>query len=129
MIMPDWPWPTDSREDRARRVALSYRQLVEMAIAGRIPCLPDALAKLDERWCSLSQGWVKPTHAPLDPESWLTPKEIADLLHIDTHDLRNWHARGHVRRRETQGFPPRYSVEDVIKYGARIRRSTTKGQQ
>jgi len=68
----------------------------------------------------LSQGWVRPTHAPLDPDEWLTPADLAELLHIEPRALRDWHRRGHVRRIESPlGF--RYSVGDVIRYYAKIR--------
>jgi hypothetical protein len=117
-----WPWPTDSREDRVRRVALAYRQLIDLVLAGRIDDLLDARDKLDERWSELGQGWVRPTYAPLDPEAWLTPAELAELLYIDPHALRNWHRRGHIRRIQN-GDSFTYNVGDVMSYyAARHRR-------
>jgi hypothetical protein len=117
----DDPWPTDSREDRARRVALSYRQLAELIIAGRLPDPDAALRRLDEKWQELAQGWVVPTMAPLDPEAWLAPAELAELLYIEARALRDWHRLGHVRRMRHQGesAPWRYNVGDVIRYYAR----------
>jgi hypothetical protein len=100
-------------------VALSYRQLVELVAAGRIDSVADALAKLDAHWCELEQGWIRPTLAPLDPDAWMPPRELAELLHIAAHDFRNWYARGHIRR-SAQG---EYNVGDVIRYYSRIRYS------
>jgi hypothetical protein len=120
--MQRWPWPTDSREDRARRVALSYRQLVELIISGQLADPGAALRRLDEKWQELAQGWVVPTAAPLDPEAWLSPGELAELFHVDAHSFRNWHQRGHIRRmrRVSPGNCDWiYNVGDVISYYAR----------
>lgn len=114
-----WPWPNDSREDRARRVALSYRQLVELIAAGRIEDAGESLTRLDAKWSELGQGWVRPTHAPLDTDAWLAPAELAELLHIDARNICHWARRGHIR----PAIDGRYNVGDVIRYGARMRRS------
>jgi hypothetical protein len=115
-----WPWPTDTREDRARRVALSYRQLAELIIAGRLPDPVASLRRLDDKWQELSQGWVVPTMAPLDPDAWLPPADLAELMFIEARALKDWHRRGHVRRiRSATGWL--YSVGDVIRYYAQGR--------
>jgi hypothetical protein len=117
--MAKWPWPTDSREDRARRVALAYRQLAELMIAGQLPDPVASLRRLDDKWIELGQGWVVPTHAPLDPDAWLSPSELAELLHLEARALQDWHRRGHIRRIKRHGSPAVYSVGDVIKYYAK----------
>lgn len=103
-----WPWPRDSREDRAKRVALSYRHLVASVA-------PDALQALDDRWCELGAGWVRPTMAPLDLDDWLTAAEMADLFHQEPKTVYAWGRRGNVRV-QLSGGVRRYNVGDVVAY-------------
>lgn len=115
--MTKWPWHADTREDRARRVALSYRRLIELALNGQIDDPTTALNSLDAKWQELGQGWVKPSDTPLDMDGWLTPAELADLFHIDPHSFRNWAKRGRIRVMVVHGVR-RYCVGDVVSYYA-----------
>lgn len=112
-----WPWPGDSREDRAKRVALSYRRLALAIAAGDVADPTAALADLDARWDERGAGWVAPTRAPLDLDAWLTAGEVARLLCIDPQRLRDWARRGHIRTMQAQlAGPRRYCVGDVVSY-------------
>jgi hypothetical protein len=112
-----WPWPGDSREDRAKRVALAYRhRLAELD--------PSAAAELDEQWAELGAGWVAPAPAPLDLDAWHSAGEMAELLHIDPQYLRDWARRKHIRVIQDTRKRRLYCVGDVVAYmrKARLRR-------
>lgn len=113
-----WPWPRDSREDRAKRVALSYRHLVETIASGELSddiAINTALRTLDDRWCDLGAGWVRPTLAPLDLDAWLTAAQMAKLFHQDPHTIYDWGRLGRLRV-SIQGGVRRYNVGDVVAY-------------
>jgi excisionase family DNA binding protein len=122
MTSSTWPWPADSREDRARRIALSYRRLIELALTGDIDNPATALADLDTKWQELGQTWITPTQQPLRLDDWLTPAELAELLGIDARSFRDWARRGHIRAITTAGTR-RYCVGDIVTYGAKRRRA------
>lgn len=124
--MPSWPWPGDTREDRARRVALSYRRLMEMALQGQIEDLAKAFEALDSKWIELGQHWVKPGDVPLDLDDWLAPADLVELFGVDAHDLRNWAQRGHIRSIRLSSRRSLYCVGDVVAY-ARKRRQQRIG--
>lgn len=121
IVPKQWPWP-DNQVDRARRIALSYRQLIEMALDGKIDDPRAALDLVDAKWDNLGESWVTPTQPPIDPDAWLTPAEIADQLHITARSLRDMHRAGHVNRIECNGRQYRYLVGDVIRYEDNRRR-------
>jgi hypothetical protein len=110
-----WPWPRDSREDRAKRVALSYRHLVQSIARGERNDVAEALAALDDRWCQLGAGWVRPTLAPLRLDDWLTGAEMAELFSQEARTIRDWGRRGNIRC-QTMGGVRRYNVGDVVAY-------------
>ncbi len=116
--MNTWPWPNDSREDRARRVAISYRRLIELVLAGETYDLATALEQLDVRWQELGQGWLKPADTPLLEDDWLTPRELAELLHIDSRSISHWARRGHIRAVDRNGTRL-YRVGDIVAYSTR----------
>lgn len=113
-----WPWPRDSREDRAKRVALSYRHLIETIASGGLHddiAIEAALATLDGRWCELGAGWVRPTMAPLDLDDWLTAAEMAELFHQEAKTIYDWGRRGNIRVHGVHGVR-RYNVGDIVSY-------------
>jgi hypothetical protein len=103
-----WPWPGDSREDQAKRVALSYRARLLMAD-------PVATADLDGHWTEHGAHWVQPASAPLDLDEWLSPAEMADTLHIEPRCLRDWARRNKIRVLDDRGVR-KYCVGDVVEY-------------
>lgn len=112
---PTWPWPRDSREDRAKRIALSYRHLVEAIVRTEVDDVGGALACLDDRWCELGAGWVRPSTLPLRLDDWLTSSEMAELFHQAPATVREWGRRGNVRVEMIDGAR-RYNVGDVVAY-------------
>lgn len=109
-MTPTWPWPRDSREDRAKRVALSYRHLAETH-----PDLAAALNALDDRWTEYGAGWVRPTPTPLRLDDWLTATDMANLFHQAPATVREWGRRGNIRTHTADGAR-RYNVGDVVAY-------------
>ena len=115
MPIPAWPWPSDSREDRARRVALSYRRLMELALDGQIDDPATAFDALDAKWQELGQHWVKPVEEPLNLDDWLSPTRLAVLFSLDARVFRDWARRGQIRVLDIDG-QRRYNVGDVVAY-------------
>lgn len=125
-----WRWRGDSREEKFKRVALSYRTLVEDIIAGRVPDPARALADRDRHWQDYGQLWVVPSPAPVDQEAWLTAADLvihlAHLVTLNEQQVRQWAYR---RRKGGDGVDevpgsdgkPRYNVGDVLAYLARQR--------
>lgn len=106
-----WPWPNDTREDRAKRIALSYRALIVNLFGGEHP----ELQALDERWVKHGAGWVRPSLQPLRLDDWLTAGEMADLFSNDPRVYRDWARRGWIRVM-VDGNKRRYCVADVVEY-------------
>lgn len=113
--MAKWPWPRDSREDRAKRVALSYRHLIEAIVLGDVADPEAALLALDARWTELGAAWVRPTLAPLNLDDWLTGAQMAELFGQEPMTVYAWGRRGNVRVRVISGLR-RYNVGDVVAY-------------
>jgi hypothetical protein len=118
--MPSWPWPRDSREDRAKRVALSYRHALQQ-LAAEDPAVAANLAAIDQRWADLGAGWVRPTPVPLDLTEWLTAADMAELFHQAPKTVYAWGRRGRIRVSLRDDGTRRYNVGDVVEY-QRIRR-------
>jgi hypothetical protein len=118
-----WPWPGDSREDRAKRVALSYRDVLHHIARGHLdeyglPYDPAGeLHRLDQHWADLGIYWHLPRPAMLiDPDEWMGAPDLA--FHIDRtpRDIYNWARRGHIVQRVGPDGAPEYSVASVIAY-------------
>jgi hypothetical protein len=122
----EWPWPGDSREDRARRVAISYREFIYLVFTGVITADPlSSLRDLDDRWMGLGQTWIKPSESPLRLDDWLTAESMGDLLSIPAKWVYNWGMRGQIRVSRLDGRNV-YNVGDVVEY-ERSRRVKRKG--
>lgn len=116
-----WPWPRDSREDRAKRVALSYRHLIEDIARGAVADPGAALETLDNRWCDLGAGWVRPTLVPLNTDDWLTEAEAAELFHQAPKTVYAWGRRGQIRVGHAADGARIYNVGDIVSYQSRRR--------
>lgn len=109
----------DTREDRAKRVALSYRRrLAEID--------PGSVAQLDAHWREHGAGWVEPAQTPLRLDDWHAAGEMSELLHINARALRDWARRHPYQFRLMHDARGRrlYCVGDVVEYmrKARLRR-------
>jgi hypothetical protein len=106
-----WPWPNDTREQRARRVALAYRAELERTA-------PERAKRLDATWTERGQGWIAPTYTPLRLDDWLTPDELADMFHVPPCSFKDWHRRGHIRVMKMANNKRLYNVGDIVNYSA-----------
>lgn len=112
--MTQWPWPQDNREDRARRIALSYRKL----------CADNGIntQTLDQHWETLGQTWLTPTELP-NLDAWITETEAAQLFSQPTKSIYDWGRRGHIRVLHTPEGR-RVNIADILDYSKRRRKRT-----
>ncbi len=118
---PSWPWPGDSREDRAKRVALSYRSLIFEITQGRCNDPAGALHRLDAHWAGLGIHWTTPSPYPLEPDDWLSAPDLAHAIDRTRRDIYNWARLGHIDQRCGPDGAPEYSVASVIAYLQKLR--------
>ena len=117
-----WPWPGDSREDKARRVAGSYRDLIQRIAMGQCDDPAGDLHRLDETWTARGITWIRPNRTtPLDPDQWLTAPELAEIIGRPRKDIYNWARLGHIEQRCGPDGTPEYLTGSVIQYHARLR--------
>lgn len=119
-----WPWPEDTREDKAKRVAISYRGLVQRIAQGGCEDPAGDLHRLDQHWIDLDQHWQMPTHIDLfiDAEDeWWPARELAHALHRSRKDIYNWARLGHIEQRTGPDGTPEYSVASVTAYNDKLK--------
>lgn len=106
----------DTPLDRARTVALSYREALRMHV-------PALCTRIDEHMVSLGQTWVLPKVAQYEFDELLTTRQAADYCGIEPGTLQVWKARGLVVTETVDGR--RYRVGDLLEYqaGRRARRA------
>lgn len=117
-----WPYPGDSREEKARRVAQSYRQLVIEIAQNRCDDPAGALYRLDHCWADLGIYWPVPSDVPLDPDDWMSAPDLAHAINRDRRDIYNWARLGRIEQRAGADGTPEYSVESVFRYSSELRR-------
>lgn len=121
-----WDWPGDDREDRAKRVALAYRQLLLQVAYGEVCDATAALAACDEYWLDRGQHWVSPAIDPYDPDDWITANDAAHYTGYEPTTIRKW---AELKRKGNDGITekigpdgrPRYNIGDIRLYDARRR--------
>jgi len=115
----EWPFPGDSPEARARRVALAYRTALELVA-------PHVTAELDERIVQWGQSWIVPRLHIHDPSEWLHVGAAAELLCITPAAVGALRRRGRLpARKDTRGIW-QYRTRDITRLSAEPRR---RGQQ
>lgn len=126
-----WPWPEDTTEDKIKRVALSYRGLVQSIAQGRCDDPAGDLHRLDQHWRELGIHWHMPSTVPFDPDDWMNAADIvvcfAHLHTLTEGQVRNW---AYMKRRGGDGITeqagpdgrPLYNTGDVMAYLVRQRR-------
>lgn len=119
-----WKYSGDSREDRAKRVAESYRALALRIAHENVENPGYEVYRLDQAWMDNGCNWIVPTHAPLDLEGWLSAKDLAHMIGRAQRDIYDWHRRGHLEQRIEADGSPVYSVASAVAYNkqARLRR-------
>lgn len=116
--------PGDSREDIAKRVALSAIGLIEGVIDGELDRSAAAVA-LDQwhaAWRAEGVKWTTPDRQPLSLDDWLTAADMAELVEVSPATIRQWRHRGHITARwDGDRKCATYSVGEVLGYQRRQR--------
>lgn len=86
-----WPHPADTPLQRARRIALAYRQHLKAAN-------PDLCAALDDMAVAFGETWAAETVVTTPTDALLTTAEAADLAGVDQETISQWRKRGYVSR-------------------------------
>jgi hypothetical protein len=103
-----WPWPDDDRFERRSRVAHMYRDRLADENAA-------ACAELDEVMVAFGQNWIVDHHA-VDPDSYLTPDEVASWADVSRKTVDKWVERGHLERRVNADRQTVFLLADLIDY-------------
>lgn len=128
--MRPWPFPADlTREDRAKRVAKSYRGLVFRIAQGQCADPAGDLHRLDQEFIDLGINWlVLERNDQLDPEEWMRAPDLAAAIDRSRKDIYNWARLGHIEQRAGPDGAPEYSVASVIAYQAKLRQRRANTQ-
>lgn len=114
-----WPWPGDSREDRAKRVALSYRQLVFDITQHRVEDPAGDLYRLDRQWAGYGIHWPTTPDDAIDElglDDWQTAADLAHLIDRAPADIYRWARRGNIDQRVSADGSPEYSLASARRY-------------
>lgn len=86
-----WPYAGDTPLQRARRLAIAYRQHLRTTN-------PELCAALDEAARSYGEGWVCESLLTTPDDELLTTAQAAELAGVDIETVRQWRKRGYVSR-------------------------------
>lgn len=119
----EWPWPGDSPEEKAKRIALSYRQLVFDITQGRCNDPAGDLHRLDQQWAEYGHYWPRPGPTPIyeEGEDWFTAADLAHLLDKSPVDIYRWASRGKIQQRTSADGSPEYSLSSARQYQFEVR--------
>lgn len=110
--VPSWPWPTDSKDDRLRRIIDHYRTaLAEIDL--------EACLAVDKKMVAYGQGWVC-DNSIVDVNEMLSAKQMAEKFGFLEFNVRNW-ARRHpelILSYKAANGRTLYRVGDILTYHA-----------
>lgn len=86
-----WPYDGDTPLQRARRIALAYREHLKTAN-------PEVCRALDDMAAQFGETWVLEHLVTTPPDALLTTAESAELAGVDVETIRQWRKRGYVGR-------------------------------
>lgn len=118
-----WPWPEDTREDKAQRVAKSYRQLAFDHTQGRITDLAGELYRLDQQWLRRGAYWAIPSYDPYDADEWVNATDAAHYANVEPTTIRKWAERKNIRVDHDHDGTPLYNIGDLREFDARRKRA------
>lgn len=123
LVTEDWPFPGDSREERAQRIANSYRALLVDITQGRCTDPAGAMHRLDMKWRKYGVFWHMPTVAPEpEPHDWVTTRDAAHYANRAEATIRTWAHRGHITTRVAPDGATQYLVRSLMDYAVQQRR-------
>lgn len=115
-----WPHPGQSREERAKHIARSYRNLVFAITQGRVEDPAGELHRLDWKWAEHGETWMTPSQAPLEPDEWMTAADLSVAIGRPRKDIYNWARLGHIEQRCGPDGAPEYLIGSVIAYQRKL---------
>lgn len=80
---PKWPYPNDSEVERARAIALMYRQHLR---ARSVPLCD----QLDRLAVGYGEGWAAPHLVTRQAEDAVTTAEAAEMTGVSPEMIRHW---------------------------------------
>lgn len=124
---PKWPRPGESAVERARSVALMYRQHLR---AQSVPVCD----QLDRLAVELGEAWAAPTLVVHEPDQAVTTDEAAELAGVTPEMIRHWARLPHpddpssplLPRFKRRGRYMTYLTANVQAALEAYRRSTTR---
>lgn len=111
-----WPWPGDDRVERVKRVALSYRRLVEAIVAGDVDDPAVALEQTDAGWQGHGVYWILPSAVWPEDDDWLSAADAAHYADRTPRDIYNWARRGCIEQRTGPDGAPEYRWGSIADY-------------
>lgn len=111
-MVPNWPWPNDTHEDRLKRIIDSYRSALMEAD-------PGTCRIIDARMAEYGQGWLS-SGVRIDVERLVTAQELSQEFDINPWNVKDW-ARRHpdqIPRRGEKGGKTLYRLGDIILFQA-----------
>lgn len=118
-----WPWPGDTPLDRARRIALSYRE----ALYARDP---DAGMALDDQSQQWGEHWVSPVVDNIDLEAWVTVDVAASHVGLTAKAVYQWVYNGDLPAKKCNDKRVRVKLIDALDVNRELRQrraSRTRG--
>lgn len=114
-VLP-WDHPGDSAEDKAKRIALSYRDLLFRITQGQVDDPAGELHRLDEHWAARGHYWPRPKDLPEEIGDWHTAVDLAHLISKTPADIYRWARRGNITQRVSADGSPEYSLSSTVQY-------------
>lgn len=112
-----WPYPGDSLEDKAKRIAISYRALLFDVTQARCHDPAGELHRLDHYWAEHGAYWPNPPGEFVDgTQEWFTASDLAQLIDKSPVDIYRWARRGNIHQRASPDGSPEYSLTSAIQY-------------
>lgn len=84
-----WPHPGDTLLQKARRLAIAYRQHLNTTN-------PTLCAALDDAARAYGEDWICGDIITVPDEQLLTTADAAELVGVDIETIRQWRKRGYV---------------------------------
>lgn len=131
MSVEPYPWPDDTPEMAARRIARMYRALIRAIAKGQCDDPAGDLHRLDTQIQRWGIHWHNDSdhRPPLDPDEWMTAPDLAAAIHRTRKHIYNWARLGHIEQRCGPDGTPEYLVATVIQYHRQLLEKRRRARQ